>query len=383
MTITTFIFKNALRNKRRAALSVLSVAVSLFLFVTLLVVLREFTVPPEDAGASLRIAVRNKVSLGVPLPARQRPTLEKIPGVAGVVPFTFFGGKYRGDDFTTFAQFATDPEGFPVVFTDVVKRMAPEDLEAWRKDRTTCIVGQDTMKRFGLKPGDRMQLSGTFYPVDLDMKIVGTYSGTMDDRTVFLHQKHLDELMGGGGTVGTWWVRANSAEVASQVIGDINRAFANTSAEVRAETERAFQLGFVSMWGNIKLLIGSICTVVVFTLLLVTVSTMSMAIRERFRELAVLKAIGFRRHELFAFILAESFGLSVLGAIVGAGGAYAFFHTIDIQKLSGGVFVYFEVTPRMLGLSFLVATVLGIIASIQPAVSVARTSVVDGLKTLD
>ena len=137
------------------------------------------------------------------------------------------------------------------------------------------------------------------------------------------------------------------------------------------------------MWGNIKLLIGSICTVVVFTLLLVTVSTMSMAIRERFRELAVLKAIGFRRHELFAFILAESFGLSVLGAIVGAGGAYAFFHTIDIQKLSGGVFVYFEVTPRMLGLSFLVATVLGIIASIQPAVSVARTSVVDGLKTLD
>lgn len=98
---------------------------------------------------------------------------------------------------------------------------------------------------------------------------------------------------------------ADSAAAVDGVIERVNAAFENTSAEVRAETERAFQLGFVSMFGNVKMLFGSISAVVVFTLILVCVSTMSMAIRERFRELAVLKALGFRRHELFAFILAE------------------------------------------------------------------------------
>jgi putative ABC transport system permease protein len=313
MTIAGFISKNALRNKRRAALSIMSVAVSLFLFVTLLVVMREFTLPPEDVGASLRIAVRNKVSLGVPLPARQLQRLETIKGVAAVTPFTYFGGKYQDKDFTTFAQFAVDPARFTNVFTDV-KTPLPQ-LEAWIKDRTSCIVGKDTMDQNKLKIGDRMKLTGTFYPCDLDLKIVGTYSGTLDDRSVFFHHKFLDESLNGSNIVGAWWVRATSAEEAPFVIDRINKAFENSSAEVRAETERAFQMSFVSMWGNIKVLIGSIATVVVFTLLLVAVSTMSMAIRERFRELAVLKALGFRRREIFAFILAESFGLAMLGAL--------------------------------------------------------------------
>lgn len=381
MTTASFITKNALRNKRRAALSILSVAVSLFLFVTLLVVLREFTIPPEDIGASLRIVVRNKVSLARPLPARQLATLEKIPGIAAVTPFTFFGGRYQDKEFTEFAQFAVDPVRFTNVFVEA--KTPPEQLNAWIADRGSCLVGKDTLDRYHLKIGDHMKITGTFYPCDLDLKIVAIYSGTLDDRSVFFHHKQVDDALPGRGIVGTWWVRAASAAESPRVIEQINQAFANTAAEVRAETERAFQMGFVSMWANIKILIGSICTVVVFTLLLVSVSTMSMAIRERFRELAVLKAIGFQRRELFSFILAESFGLAFFGALAGAGGAWVFFHNVNMQKLSNGIFVYFEVTPKIMGTAFLVAAGLGIIASLPPSISVARMSVVDGLKTLD
>jgi putative ABC transport system permease protein len=183
--------------------------------------------------------------------------------------------------------------------------------------------------------------------------------------------------------VGTWWVRASSIEAAPDVTERINRAFANTSAAVKAETERAFQLGFVSMWANIKTLIGLICSVVVFTLMLVTISTMSMAVRERFRELAILKALGYKRRELFAFILAESSALALAGAVLGAGGAWALFRSVDIPKLTNGIFLMFEVTPRMLGMAFLIAAALGIISAIGPSLAVARTSVVQGLKTLD
>lgn len=382
MTIGTFIVKNALRNKRRFLLSVSSVAVSLFLLVTLQVALRELTNPINDEGSSLRVIVRNKVSLAQPLPARQLAIVEKIPGVAAVTPFSFFGGLYKGDEkFTSFAQFAVDPARTLALITDA--KVPPEQLQAWVADRTSAIVGKMTADRYGLKLGDKMQFTGQIYPVDLEVKIAGIYEGTADDRNVFFHQKYLDESLGNPGTVGTWWVRAASVEEAPRVTDRINKAFANTSAEVRAETERAFQLGFVSMWANIKTLIGGISVVVVFALVLVTVSTMSMAIRERFRELAVLKALGFRRRELFAFILAESFGLALLGGLIGAGGAWLLYSTMDVSKLTNGFFVVLEVTPRMLGLGFTVAAGIGLLAALAPMLGVARTSVVQGLKTLD
>jgi putative ABC transport system permease protein len=381
MTVASFIAKNALRNKRRATLTILSVAVSLFLFVTLLVVLRELTVPPEDVGPSLRIAVRNRISIANALPARQLPIIERIPGVMAVTPLTFFGGKYKDDESIGFAQFALDPTKLLDIFGEA--KLPRDQLETWVSDRTSCIVGRDTAERYKLKIGDRMNLQGTIWPCDLELKIVGIYQGTLDDRNVYFHQKYLDEALGNIGQVGMWWVRASNAEVIPQLIERINRAFANSSSEVRAETERAFQMSFVSMWGNIKILISSICSVVVFTLVLVTASTMSMAIRERIRELAVLKALGYKNRELFAFILAESFGLAMLGAIIGAGGAKLLYSTVSISKLTGGVFPYLEVTPRILSTAFLVAAGLGVIASLAPAISVARMSVVEGLKTLD
>jgi putative ABC transport system permease protein len=381
MSTIGFITKNALRNKRRALLSVLSVAVSLFLFVTLLVGLRELTVPVEDIGAASRIIVRNKISLGNILPARQRPIIERIPGIEVVTPFTWFGGKFRGEE-VMFGQFAMDPSAVQKILVDA--KIPPDQLESFLKDRRGALVGKDTAEKYELKVGDRVVLEGTFWPYDVELHVAGIYSGTLDNRNLFFNHAYFDEIAGDQGIVGTWWLKAKSIEDVPRIVSEINKAFENTSAEVRAETERAFQMGFVSMWGNIKVLVHRICSVVVFTLLLVSTSTMSMAIRERFRELAVLKALGYQRRELFAFILAESFGLAALGALIGVGGAYYLFTFTDtIKAATGGMFILFEVTPRILGQACLVAAALGIIAAIAPAVSVARMSVVEGLKTLD
>jgi putative ABC transport system permease protein len=381
MTVATFIAKNALRNKRRAALTILSVAVSCALLVTLLTLQRELTIPPESEAASLRVIVRNKVSLAQPLPAKQLPILERIPGIVAVSPFSFFGGNFREETVTSFAQFAVDPVRFQGIIVE--GKIVGGSYEAFAKDRNSCLVGADTMKRYGLKVGNKMRFTGTFYPINLDLKIAAVFQGTVDDRGVFFHHKLLDELMGDPGTVGTWYIRVASAEVANEVIARVNKAFENTAAEVRAETERAFQMSFISMLGNVKLLIGSISSVVVFTLMLVTVSTMSMAIRERFRELAILKALGYRRRELFSFILAESFGLALLGATIGIGGAWAFWTFTDLQKLTRGFLIYFEVTPRIIATGGVVAMLLAIVAAIAPSIAVARMSVVQGLKTLD
>jgi putative ABC transport system permease protein len=381
MTIGSFIFKNALRNKRRAALSILSVAVSLFLLVTLLVALREITLPPEDVGAALRVAVRNRISIANPLPARQLTIIERIPGVEAVSPFSWFGGKYKNEEGMTFAQFAMDAKKLRRIFGEA--KMSEVEYQVFEETKDSCIIGRVTADKYKIHAGDSFTLESTIYPCALTFKVAGIYSGTIDDRNMLFHQEYLDDSCGSPGWVGMWWLKVRSIEEMPAVLQAINKAFENSSSEVRAESERAFQLSFISMWGNIKILVSSICTVVVFTLLLVATSTMSMAIRERFRELAVLKAIGFRRRELFALILAESFGLALAGAIIGIGAAYAVFTYGDVAKMTRGIFVMFEVTPRIIGLASVVAAALGIIASIAPAIAAARMSVVGGLKTLD
>ena len=381
MNLPTFILKNALRNRRRALLTVLSVGISCALLVTLLTLQRELTVPPESEAASLRIIARNKVSLAQPLPAKQLAVIERIPGIVAVSPFTFFGGIFRNETVTSFAQFAVDPRRFRGVLVEA--RVIEGTYEDFAKDRLACMVGVETSRRYGLGIGDRMKFTGTFYPVDLDLKVAAVYEGTVDDRGVFFHHRLLDELSGDPGTVGTWYIRAASPEVANDVIARVDAAFENTAAEVRAETERAFQMGFVSMLGNVKVLVLLISGAVVFTLSLVTISTMSMAIRERFRELAVLKALGFQRHELFTFILAESFGLAALGALVGVGGAWALWTHLDLQKLASGFLIYFEVTPRIMAWGAAVAALMGVVAALPPAWQTARMSVTEGLKTLD
>lgn len=381
MTLPGFVIRNALRNKRRLLLSVLSAAVSLFLLVTLMVLLRELTQPPTDADSALRVAVRNKVSLMSTLPQRQRHSIERLPGVEVLTPFVWYGGKTDPDGAIRFGTLAIEAEKLRKLLPEM--KCDPAQHEAWLKDRTSCLIGRDTAEQYGYKAGDRLTLVSGIYPGKVELKVAGTYWGTVDDRNLFFHHRYLDEVLRDWGETGMWWLRASSAEEMPTLITTINRRFANSSHEVRAESERAFQAEFVSMWGGIKFLIGGISTAVLITLVMVTASTMSMAVRERFRELAVLKALGFRRRDLFALILAESFGLAALGALLGAGGAWVLYTNMDVAKFSHGVFVSFEVTTQMLGTAALAAALLGVVSCIAPAFSVARMSVTQGLKTLD
>lgn len=380
MTIPGFILRNALRNKRRLTLTILSVALSLFLFTTLQTALREFTQPPSTADSALRIITRHRVSLATVLPEKYQYRIRQVPGVEVVSKFTWFGGIYQ-DEKNFFPQFAVEADKIFRIFTEA--RVDPLQLDAFIKERTACIVGIKTMERFGWKIGDRITLQGTIWDCNPELVIRGVYREGIDETNMFFHHDYFDELMGRLGLVGTFWIKVRDEAAVQPVIDAIDRSFRNTEAETKTETERAFQLGFVSMFGNIKMLIGSISTVIVFTMILVTASTMSMAIRERMRELAVLKAIGFNASQVFGLVLAESFGLALAGGLLGCGGAWALFNSIDIYKATQGFFIKFEVTPHILSAGLLLAGLLGVISCIAPALAAIRVPVVVGLKETD
>ncbi len=379
MTLPGFILRNALRNKRRLLLTVLSVALSLFLFTVLQTALREMSQPQVTDQSALRLIVRHKVSLANVLPSKYQSRIARVPGVKRVSRLTWFGGIYI-DESNFFAQFACDAPALFDILTEV--QTDPEQVAAFKKEKTACIVGIKTMNRFGWKVGQKITLRGTIYPADLELIIRGVYSGGIDETNLFFHHEYLDEATGWH-VVGCYWIQAANPEAVAGVIQQVDSMFSSSAAETKTETERAFQLTFLSWFGNIKLLIGSICTVIVFTMMLVTASTMSMAIRERAREIAVLKALGYNSGQIFSLILAESFGLALAGGLIGSVGTWWLAQTVDMYALSHGFFVKFEVTPHIVAAGLLIATAIGLVSCVAPAVASVRASVLDGLKELD
>jgi putative ABC transport system permease protein len=380
MTLPGFILRNALRNKRRLLLTVSSVALSLFLFTVLQTALREMTQPATTEAAALRLVVRHRVSLANLLPEKYQYRIERMPGVAVCSKFTWFGGVYQ-DERNFFPQFACEADKIFRLFEEA--SIEPAQLNAFIRERTACVVGIKTLERFGWKVGDKITLIGTLWACNPELTIRGVYREGIDETNLFFHHDYFDELMNNFAKVGTFWIKATHPDVVPGLIERIDAAFRNTDAETRTETERAFALSFVSMFGNIKMLIGSICTVIVFTLILVTASTMSMSIRERAREIAILKAMGFGGARLFSLILAESLSLALVGGALGCFGARGLADHVDIYKATQGFFIKFEVTTHILSGGMLVAAMLGVISCVAPAWNSIRAGVVDGLKELD
>src|SRR5437899_10721105 len=138
MTLTRFVTKNALRNKRRSSLTVLSIGFSRLLLSRMMAIWRNFYLKEGSEVSALRLVTRHKVSLTFSMPSYYREKIRALPGVAVVVPQNWFGGVYKDDKSRNFfAQFGTDPEEFFKVYKDWE---IPEDqIVAWQQiGRASC-----------------------------------------------------------------------------------------------------------------------------------------------------------------------------------------------------------------------------------------------------
>lgn len=371
-----FIWKNITRNRRRTVLTILSIALSLFLLSTLMTVLTELGRESPDGDQHLRLVVRRASSLGDPLPESYLDKLKRVPGVRMVHTLSWFGGLYV-DERNFFANFGCDPETLFPMFNE--NRLPPEQLSAFKKERTAAVAGRKLAERFKWRLGDKITLLGTIYPVDLEFTLRGIYTG-LDETAFFFHHAYLDEALGRTGKVGTFWLKAASAAEVPVIAERVDAMFKNSDAETKTETERAFQLGFVAMLGNIKTLISSISSVVVFTILLVTANTMAMSIRERAREIAILKTLGFTRRRLLGLLVAESAAIALAGGLLGTLGARLFYSLVDVWKHTQGFFPIFVVEPETIAIGLLLSVLIGVTSAAVPAYRVSRQTIAHALR---
>lgn len=385
MTTAGLVLRNLRRSRRRTLLTAASIFVSVFLLATLLTVLRELTVPVETSASMRRVITRHRAGLASPLPARYIDQVRRVPNVQYVAPFSWFGGVWV-DSSRFFPRFATDQNLLFDMMSEAT--IDPEVLKAFQRQRNAAVIGNGLARKYGLGPGSRMTIVGDIYPVTLDLEVVGTFLFTgleeTDDRLFFRHD-YLDDLLGQGeaGTVGTIWIVARSENDIDQVIRDVDALFANTEAETITMTEKAFSLSFLEMIGNVKVLVGSICMVVVLTLFAVVASTIAITIRERTPEIAVLKAMGFRRGRIFTMLVSESVLVALLGGGLAVIAALQLFGSVNVNTLTQGLLIKLEVTPAIISLCLLVTLGIGFFSCLVPAWSASRMSVLDGLRALE
>jgi putative ABC transport system permease protein len=380
MTLTGFVSKNAFRNKRRSILTVLSISFSLLLLTLMMTVWHTFYVDKGSAESAQRLVTRHKVSLTFALPSFYREKIRATPGVSAVVPVSWFGGLYideKPEHF--FAQFGTDPEEFFKVFTDF--KIPTDQLAAWQRDRQGVIVDATLAKKYGWKIGDRIVLKGTIYPVNLELNVRGIFSSDPSSQSVYFNTKYVEEAVPFfKGTAGTFSILADNAGDVSKVATTVDDMFHNSPQPTKTESEKAFQLSFVAMLGNVKAFILSICSAVVFTILLVSANTMAMSIRERTREVAVLKTLGFRRETILGLFVGEAVTLALAGGLLGAVAGYGLIYAFSHSSAGGMFFSGVKVSPGTMGIALLVAAFVGFVSAIIPAYNASRVNIVEGLR---
>jgi putative ABC transport system permease protein len=378
MKFLPFILRNAFRNRRRTVLTILSISMSLFLISTLRTLLGALESPPMTPDSAKRVVTRHQTSLANVMPIAYRERIRQMPGVEKAVAVQWFGGIYK-DPANFFAQFAVDAQDFFDVYTDV-KVAAPEQKEAFVKERTAALAGVNLAKRYGWKLGDRITLQGTIFPADAELIIRGLVQGAGSENTVYFHWDYFNELINRANVAGTFTVRAKSADDIPAIVEAIDTTFSNSTAPTKTESEQAFVLGFMSMWGNVRTLVISISTVVLFTIILVAANTMAMSIRERTGEIAILKTLGFSRGHILGMMVAEAAVIAIAGGLAGSLGARYLFGAVDFSALTMGFIPVFNVSWGTVALAAAISLVVAFASTFVPAWNASRLSIAEAIR---
>ncbi|MBI1748492.1 MAG: FtsX-like permease family protein [Acidobacteria bacterium] len=376
-----FAFKNTLRNKRRTLLTIASVAVSILLLAVLIAVYHAFYFREGSPQEALRLVVRNRVSLAFALPEHYEQRIRQLCGVREVGSLSWFGGVYidsRPEHF--FPRFATDPEKIFLIYPEM--KISAEQLKAFQSERTSAAIGKSLAQKHNLRLGQRIVLKGDIYPTDLELTIRAIFEGTQgsSDNVLYFHRKYLQEGLPQRrqGYVGTFGILADAPESVPRIAREVDDMFRNADRQTKTDSERAFQLSFVAMLGNVKLFLLSICSAVVFTILLVSTNTMAMSVRERIKEIGVLKTLGFTTGKVLAMIIAESVIVAMIGGVVGCSLAYLVGMGLGgrVPMMSSGLLIP-SVVPTI---SLAVAFVIGVVSSVFPAFHASHVPITDALR---
>lgn len=386
MNVLKLIYKNLFRHSLRSILTILGVAVAVLAFGLLRTVVTAWSYGVEASSAD-RLVTRHAVSFIFPLPVAYRDQIAGLPGVTRVTYANWFQGIYKDQSFENFfPRLAVDAETIFEVYKEY--EVPADQLAAFKKQRNSCVIGRKLAEQHGFKIGDVIPITGDIFPGRWEFTVAGVYTGkdkTADETQLFFHWDYLNERSRETAPwvtdqVGWYIVQIGQPNEAANISAAIDALYANSAAKTKSETEKAFQQSFVSLSGAIITSLEVISYVIIGIILMVLANTIIMSARERIREYAVLRTLGFTAFHVIGLIIGESLFISM------SGGALGLALTFPVSSWFGAqfptIFPVFAVQPSTVVLAALFALAVGLIAASFPAARSARMRIVDGLRQI-
>ncbi|MEJ2614600.1 MAG: ABC transporter permease [Ignavibacteriaceae bacterium] len=383
MEIVKLIIRNSFRHKLRSVLTITGIAIAVIAFGLLRTVVTAWYAGVESSSVD-RLVTRDAVSFIFPLPYSYLDKISQVQGVEEVSYANWFGGTYI-DKNNFFSRLAVDADNYFDVYPEFL--LSKKELDDFKKERNSCVIGKDIANQYHLKVGDVMTLDGDIFPGKWDFVIRGIYQPkfkSTDATQMIFHWDYLNERMkqespGRANQIGWFVVKIKNSDQASVVSDKIDALFKNSSAETKTETERAFQQGFIASSSAIITSMNVMSFVIVGIIMLVLANTMIMSARERTKEYAVFKALGFNAGHLSGLILGESLFISILG---GGLGLLLTFPIVEgfAANIPKGFFPVFQVEPITLILAVSAIIIIGVAAALFPLQRALTTKIVDGFR---
>ena len=386
MKFLPLIWLNLARNKLRTALTAGAIALAIALVCLLLTMPSGLDGIMKDLASNTRIVVHNEAGLVYSMPYSYLGKVRSKPGVVAASSWTWFGGAIDPDKGVTFPNFAVDPEEVGVVWEDW--NIDPAQLDEFERYRDAALVGRSTMEQQGWKLGDRVSLQSTIFPVTLEFRIVGEIPIERVPHFWF-QREYLDQALRSASVgqldfLGTIWVRVDDASRVTPLLQEIDGGFRNSEAETASETEMSYMQNFMGSLQGFVTIILIVTGLVTLCLVFIAANTASMSVRERMGEIAILKAVGFRRRLVFMTLLAEAMVLAVVG---GGAGVLTALGITELLHLLGsgwnpalGPLASFILTPMIVIQALFLALFVGMISGWVPALGAARKSVAATLR---
>lgn len=385
MTILGIGLRNAWRNRVRAVLTTLGVAVAILAFLFLRTILSAWTAA-ADHSAKDRLGTRHKVTFVLPLPLRYSEQMKQVPGVVETCFANWFGGKNPKDDKSFFGSMAVQSSTFFSVFDELVIDEASK--ERWLHNRRGAVVGDMLAKKFGWKQGDRITLSGTIYPGEWEFDVDAIYTTSrrsIDRSSFFFHWDYLNESPSNPTRDQIGWIttRISDSSQSASISEKIDRLFADQEVQTLSMSERAMNMSFMGMMSAVLRAMDVVSVVILAIMALILGNTIAMGVRERTHEYGVLRAIGFLPKHLVAFILGEAVIIGALGGGLGIALAYPFVEQAVgrfLEENMGAMFPYVRIAPGDATLAGALALALATLVAAIPAYQASQLRPVDALR---
>jgi putative ABC transport system permease protein len=369
---------NLLRNPRRAILTTLAIAISIFVLSVLLSLPAIADRILGDRASSLRLVCHSKAGMLYALPEAYRRKIEGRRDVQAVAAFTFFLGIYH-EPTDQFPNAAVDHEQIDVIWPDW--GITPAAVADFKRLRTACLAGPALMQRLHWHVGQQITLRGTVYPVNLTFQIVGVLGDKAPPPILLFRRDYLDEATNHAAQVNMYWVKVDSSDAISRVADDIDQMFANSSAETRTESEFAFFSNVLSNFRVIFAIARVFGLIVAITIALVAANTAAMSIRERQTEIAVMRAIGFQASTIISALVGEGSIMGFVGGVLGCAAAYAVLRGLTLGSAAlGPLGLALRVPGVVVVEAMTVAMLIGGGSGLVPAVIAARRNIVDAIR---